>query len=77
MQVTIHMAKTKLSQLIEAAQAGEDVVIAKGSKPVARIVPIPQTGFTIGLLKDQLTGHGPDFLEPMSESELADWEGGR
>jgi antitoxin (DNA-binding transcriptional repressor) of toxin-antitoxin stability system len=74
-QVTIHVAKTNLSKLIEAALAGEDVVIAKGDQPVVRLVAIPQGKFKIGLLKGQLTGPGPDFFEPMSENDLADWEG--
>jgi len=38
-QVTIHAAKSQLSKLIEAALAGEDVVIARGAAPVVRIVP--------------------------------------
>jgi prevent-host-death family protein len=42
MQVTVHAAKTNLSKLIEAALAGEDVIIARGKTPVARLVPIPQ-----------------------------------
>lgn len=75
MQVTVHTAKTNLSKLIEAALAGEEVVIAKGKRPVVRIVPIHQNRFTIGLLKGQLTGAGPDFFEPMSEDELTLWEG--
>lgn len=74
-QFTVHAAKTQLSKLIEAALAGEDVVIARGDKPVVRLVAIPQGRFQIGLLKDQLTGPGPDFLEPMDEAELALWEG--
>jgi hypothetical protein len=36
-----------------------------------------QRKFRIGLLKDQLTGSGPDFFEPMAESELEAWEGAR
>lgn len=74
-QVTIHAAKTNLSKLIEAALAGEEVVIARGDRPVVRLVAIPQGSFTIGILKDQLIGPGPDFLEPMTEDEMADWEG--
>lgn len=77
MQVTVHAAKTNLSKLIEAALAGEEVVIAKGKRPVVRIVPIPQNGFTVGLLKGKLAGAGPDFFEPMSEDELALWEGAK
>ena len=41
---TIHAAKTQLSRLIEAALAGEDVVIAKGDKPVVRLRRRPETG---------------------------------
>jgi prevent-host-death family protein len=39
-QVGMREAKTKLSQLIERAQAGEDVVITRNGKPVARLVPV-------------------------------------
>ncbi len=74
-QFTVHAAKTHLSKLIEAALAGDDIVIAKGSKPVVRLVPIPSTKFKIGLLKGKL-GQGPDFFEPLDDAELEDWEGG-
>ena len=39
MQVNIHEAKTHLSRLVEQAAAGEEVVIAKAGKPVAKLVP--------------------------------------
>ena len=39
MRVNIHEAKTHLSRLIEQVAAGEDVVIARAGKPVARLVP--------------------------------------
>jgi prevent-host-death family protein len=74
-QVTVHVAKTTLSKLIEAALAGEEVVIAKGSKPVVKLVPIPQGRFQLGLLRDQLTEPGPDFLEPLEDADLDLWEG--
>jgi prevent-host-death family protein len=76
MKVTIHAAKTHLSKLIEAALAGEEVVIAKGDKPVVKLVPVEKQSFKLGLLADKLTEPAPDFLEPMSEDELALWEGG-
>ena len=75
-QVTIHAAKTNLSKLIEAALAGEEIVIAKGNKPVARLVPVTRGAFRLGLLKGQL-GTGPDFFEPMEAEDLALWEGGQ
>ena len=74
-RVTIHAAKTHLSRLIEAALAGEDVVIARGSTPVVRLVPIARTGFKVGLLAGHL-GTGPDFLAPLDTTELGLWEGG-
>jgi prevent-host-death family protein len=75
-QFTVHAAKTNLSKLIDAALAGEEIVIAKGSKPVIRLVPFDRGVFRIGILAGQLNGPGPDFLSPMDESELDLWEGG-
>ena len=39
MRVNIHDAKTNLSRLVAAAEAGEEVVIARAGRPVARLVP--------------------------------------
>lgn len=39
----MHEAKTKLSKLVERAEAGEDIVIARNGKPVARLVPLAGT----------------------------------
>lgn len=77
MRAAVHVAKTHLSKLIEAALAGEEVIIARGSKPVVRLVAIPRTPFKFGILGDRLASSSPDFFEPMSEEELAAWEGGR
>lgn len=38
--VNIHRAKTHLSRLVEEAAAGEEIIIAKAGKPVARLVPL-------------------------------------
>ncbi len=40
MQVNIHSAKTNLSKLIEKAQSGEEIIIAKSGKPVAKLSAI-------------------------------------
>ncbi|HEY2538080.1 MAG TPA: type II toxin-antitoxin system prevent-host-death family antitoxin [Stellaceae bacterium] len=40
--VNIAEAKAKLSELIDRAMAGEDIVIARAGKPLARLVPLPQ-----------------------------------
>lgn len=75
MQVTVHAAKTNLSKLIQAALAGEEVVIAKGKRPVVRIVPVVQREFRLGILSGEVTGPGPDFFAPMDDDDLALWEG--
>lgn len=78
MDVTLDTAKDTLPELIDAARAGEDVVISEGSTPVARLVPIEPPArkpFIIGIWDNKFTGPIPDFLEPMSEEDLALWEG--
>lgn len=75
MRVKIHEAKTNFSRLIEAALAGEDVVIARGDKPVVRLVPIRTERFMSDLLPTEVGEDMPDFLEPLSQDELALWEG--
>jgi antitoxin (DNA-binding transcriptional repressor) of toxin-antitoxin stability system len=44
MQASVHAAKTHLSRLLEAALAGEEVIIAKGSKPVGASSPSRRAG---------------------------------
>jgi prevent-host-death family protein len=42
--VNIHEAKTHLSRLVERAEAGEEIVIARAGKPAARLVPLAPEG---------------------------------
>ena len=74
-QVSIHEAKTHLSRLIEAVRAGEEIVIAKGSMPVARLVPLEPKPFKFGSLAEAVGPTAPDFTEPLDPDELAAWEG--
>jgi prevent-host-death family protein len=73
--VTIHAAKTNLSKLLARVEAGEEIVIARGRTPVARLTPIrspiPERRF--GSLKG-LVSVGPAFFEPMTDAETAEWE---
>jgi prevent-host-death family protein len=72
--VTIHEAKTNLSRLIRKASKGEEIIIARGAKPVARLVPIQVKGKRApGSLKGKLNV-GPEFFELLPANELAGWE---
>jgi prevent-host-death family protein len=72
--VSIHAAKTHLSRLVARAEAGEEIVIARGRKPVVKLVPIeaPKPKRVPGRWKGKIS-IGPEFYEPMSEEELALW----
>ena len=74
---TVHDAKTNLSKLIEQAEAGEEVIIARRDQPAVRLVPVgrkaPRRKF--GAYKG-MAGVTDAFFEPLPEDELAAWEGG-
>jgi prevent-host-death family protein len=75
---TVHEAKTHLSKLIERAERGEEVIIARGDKPAVKIVSLEEkkSGRRFGAYKDVLP-HFPDsfFFDPLPDDELALWEG--
>lgn len=74
--VNIHEAKTHLSRLVERAQAGEEIVIAKAGRPAARLVPIEPAAkpVKIGGLKPKTPV--PDDFNTMLESEIEALFGG-
>ncbi len=75
---TVHQAKTNLSKLIEQAEKGEEVIIARGDKPAVKLVPVlvpqkhPKRVF--GAYKGLATVTDA-FFEPLPDDELAAWEG--
>jgi prevent-host-death family protein len=72
--VNIHQAKTQLSRLVEAASEGEEVVLARAGKPVAKIVPIRKHAGKRkpGALKGRIKfGRGWD--RPLTKREIAAW----
>ncbi len=70
--VNIHEAKTNLSRLLDQVAAGEEVIIAKAGKPVARILPFsaPEDRKP-GIAKGEVTD---EFFEPLPDDELANWQ---
>ena len=74
--VNVHAAKTQLSRLLDAAAAGEEVIIAKAGKPVARLVPITavKQPRRLGILAGKI--HVPDdFDDPLPDEIIAAFEG--
>lgn len=72
---TIHAAKTNLSRLIERAERGEEILIARGKEAVVRLTPIkkPRKKRQLGLHRGEFTV-GPEFFEPLLPEELDAWE---
>ncbi|HZU89422.1 MAG TPA: type II toxin-antitoxin system Phd/YefM family antitoxin [Stellaceae bacterium] len=68
--VNLYEAKTRLSQLVERAARGEEIVIAKAGKPKAKLVPLP-TARLRREPKDLLgiTHIAEDFDDPMPDIE--------
>ena len=74
--VNVHEAKTHLSRLLERVEAGEEIVIARNGKPVARLVPVSTEPRRPGRLKGRLR-IGADFDAPLPEGIAAAFRGER
>lgn len=68
-QVTIHEAKTHLSRLIQAALNGEEIIIAKGNKPLVRLDVLPEARLErhIGGQPDLVMRMDEDFNAPLND----------
>jgi antitoxin (DNA-binding transcriptional repressor) of toxin-antitoxin stability system len=76
-RINIHEAKTHLSRHLAKLKPGEVIVICKNNEPIAELRKLPKQldrqrpwGIDRGLFVVP-----DDFNAPMSEEELADWEG--
>jgi prevent-host-death family protein len=74
--VNLYEAKTHLSQLVERAAAGEEIIIAKAGRPVARLMPLPAPSVSRvpGALKGQIW-ISDDFDDPLPPDILAAFNG--
>ncbi len=77
--VNIHEAKTHLSRLVDRAHGGEEIILAKGGKPWARLVPLEEAkprlprrpgGWPVGPGHDHRA-----ILENLTPEELGSWDG--
>lgn len=78
---TVHAAKTNLSKLIERAEKGEEIVIARGKKPVARLVPMSAPAYVLrrrafGAFRGELKLPDAFFFDPLPDEELDSWDEG-
>jgi len=74
--VNIYEAKTNLSALVDRAAGGEEIIIARNGKPVARLVPLEKRTAPrrLGLYRDEIKV-GADFDDPLPEEILAAFRG--
>jgi prevent-host-death family protein len=74
--VNIYDAKTRLSQLVDKAASGEDVVVSRNGKPLVRITRLqePKQRIQFGLLKGRLKVSA-SFDAPLPDEVLAGFEG--
>ncbi len=71
MSYTVHQAKTNLSRLIKEAEKGTEVIITRGKKPVAKLVPIASASKKRipGSMKGQLWA-APGAFDPLTDEEM-------
>jgi prevent-host-death family protein len=77
-QVNLYEAKTHLSELVERAALGEEIVIAKSGRPLARIVPLRAKAPGKRVFGNNLLGISyvaADWDAPMTPEELEEWGG--
>ncbi len=72
--INVHQAKTHLSRLLERVAAGEEIVIAKSGRPVAKLVRFPAEPRHPGRLKGKIR-MAPDFDAPLPEAMAAAFRG--
>ena len=73
--VNVHEAKTNLSRLLAQVEAGEEVIIARNGKPVARLVSVRQKRKRQFGTMRALINIDDSFFDPLTEEELKLWEG--
>lgn len=72
--VNVHEAKTQLSRLLARVERGEEIVIARGGEPVARLLPYrPRAGRVLGNDRDTVWV-AEDFDAPLPGGVLDDFE---
>ena len=70
----MHDAKTNFSKLVAKVEAGEEIVIARGGRPCARLVPLDPEIPTLGTMEGRWPELDDAFFAPLSGDELDAWD---
>lgn len=68
--VKVHEAKTHLSRLLAEVEAGEEIVIARGNKPIARLIPAPKDAATLEEIRAKRISAFGSMKGMLSEADL-------
>jgi prevent-host-death family protein len=73
-EVNVHEAKTHLSRLLRRVAEGEEIIISRNGRPVARLVPVGASGGRLLGIDQGLFEVPADFDAPLSDDVLATFE---
>jgi len=75
MAYTVHQAKTHFSRLLKEAEAGKEVIVMRGSKPVAKLVPIEAPAPKRRLLGgfEHLPLPDPSIFDPLTDEQMIEY----
>ena len=71
--VNIGEAKTRLSELVAKVEAGEDVVIARDNRPVARLAPLAEQARARAIVEETLAARDANPNRRASREEILAW----
>jgi prevent-host-death family protein len=73
MRVGVYEAKSKLSQMIEKALEGEEVIITRNGEDTVKLIPVPKKGDWIGMYEGQIKIH--DDFDDLDDETMAYFTG--
>jgi prevent-host-death family protein len=75
MAYTVHQAKTHFSRLLKEAEAGQEVIVMRGSKPVAKLVPIEPVAKKTPRLGgfEFLPPADPSVFDPLTDEQMVEY----
>jgi len=75
-QTTVHQAKTHFSRILAQVETGDEIVVCRGDKPIAKIVPYRGTGRArpkTGTITSKPVKYSKDCFAPLTDEDLKGW----